>query len=109
MGTFVAIYILSRFSHFFRKFFLAKIAYSATSHIFCMYAQTITQPPCPGSRIYVFANTQTQIQIHQALSKSTQHRQSTQSARGPCPGSKIGVFVKIITLSSLSKHLAISN
>ena len=31
------IYILSRFTHFFRKFFWAKIAFSATSHIFCMY------------------------------------------------------------------------
>ena len=37
LRTFVAIYILSRFTHFFRKFFLAKIAYSATSHVFCMY------------------------------------------------------------------------
>ena len=38
LRTFVAIYILSRFTHFFRKFFLAKIAFSATSHVFCMYA-----------------------------------------------------------------------
>ena len=38
LRTFVAIYILSRFTHFFRNFFLAKIAFSATSHIFCMYA-----------------------------------------------------------------------
>ena len=37
LRTFVAIYILSRFTHFFRNFFLAKIAYSATSHVFCMY------------------------------------------------------------------------
>ena len=34
LRTFVAIYILSRFTHFFRKFFLAKIAFSATSHVF---------------------------------------------------------------------------
>ena len=33
----MAIYILSRFTQFFRKFFLAKIAFSATSHVFCMY------------------------------------------------------------------------
>ena len=32
------IYILSRFTHFFNNFFWAKIAFSATSHIFCMYA-----------------------------------------------------------------------
>ena len=38
LRTFVAIYILSRFTHFFRKYFLAKIAFSATSHVFCMYA-----------------------------------------------------------------------
>ena len=38
LRTFVAIYILSRFTHFFRNFFLAKIAFSATSHVFCMYA-----------------------------------------------------------------------
>ena len=37
LRTFVAIYILSRFTHFFRNFFLAKIAFSATSHVFCMY------------------------------------------------------------------------
>ena len=37
LRTFVAIYILSRFTHFFCKFFLAKIAFSATSHVFCMY------------------------------------------------------------------------
>ena len=40
LRTFVAIYILSRFTHFFRKFFLAKIAISATSHVFSMYALT---------------------------------------------------------------------
>ena len=39
LRTFVAIYILSQFTHFFRKFFLAKIAYSATSHVFCMYVK----------------------------------------------------------------------
>ena len=39
LRTFVAIYILSRFTHFFRKFFLAKIAFSATSHVFCMYGK----------------------------------------------------------------------
>ena len=38
--AFVSIYILSRFTHFFRKFFLAKIACSATSHVFCMYDWT---------------------------------------------------------------------
>ena len=38
LRTFVAIYILSQFTHFFRKLFLAKIAFSATSHVFCMYA-----------------------------------------------------------------------
>ena len=38
LRTFVAIYILSRFTHFFRKFILAKIAFPATSHVFCMYA-----------------------------------------------------------------------
>ena len=37
LRTFVAIYILSRFTHFFRNFFLAEIAFSATSHVFCMY------------------------------------------------------------------------
>ena len=37
LRTFVAIYILSWFTHFFRKFFWAKIAFSATSHVFCMY------------------------------------------------------------------------
>ena len=37
LRTFVAIYILSRFTHFFRNFFFAKIAFSATSHVFCMY------------------------------------------------------------------------
>ena len=41
LRTFVAIYILSRFTHFFRKFFLAKIAISATSHVFCMYGHTL--------------------------------------------------------------------
>ena len=35
--TLVAIYMLSRFTHFFRKYILAKIAFSATSHVFCMY------------------------------------------------------------------------
>ena len=35
--TFVAIYIVSQFTHFFRNFILAKIASSATSHVFCMY------------------------------------------------------------------------
>ena len=39
LRTFVAIYILSRFTHFFRKFFLAKIASSTTSHVFCMYVK----------------------------------------------------------------------
>ena len=43
LRTFVAIYILSRSSHFFRKFFLAKIAFSATSHVFCMYVFVILQ------------------------------------------------------------------
>ena len=38
LRTFVAIYILSRFTHFFRNFFFAKIAFSVTSHVFCMYA-----------------------------------------------------------------------
>ena len=37
LRTFVAIYILLRFTHFFRNFFLPKIAFSATSHVFCMY------------------------------------------------------------------------
>ena len=37
LRTFVAIYILSQLTHFFRKFLLAKIAFSATSHVFCMY------------------------------------------------------------------------
>ena len=37
LRTFVAIYILSWFTQFFRNFFLAKIASSATSHVFCMY------------------------------------------------------------------------
>ena len=43
LRTFVAIYILSRFTHFFRKFFLAKIAFSTTSHVFCMYGDSIIQ------------------------------------------------------------------
>ena len=38
LRTFVAIYILSRFTHFFRQFFLAKIAISATKVLFLMYA-----------------------------------------------------------------------
>ena len=37
LRSFVAIYIMSRFTHFFRNFFLAKIAFTATSHVFCMY------------------------------------------------------------------------
>ena len=37
LRTFFAIYILSRFTHFFRIFFFAKIAFTATSHVFCMY------------------------------------------------------------------------
>ena len=37
LRSFVAIYIMSRFTHFFHNFFLAKIAFSATSHVFCMY------------------------------------------------------------------------
>ena len=41
LRTFVATYILSRFTHFFRQFFLAKIAFSATSHVFCMYVHSI--------------------------------------------------------------------
>ena len=41
LRTFVAIYILSRFTHFFRNFFLAKITFTATSHVFCMYANSI--------------------------------------------------------------------
>ena len=44
LHTIVAIYILSQFTHFFCKFFLAKIASSATSHVFCMYADH--QPGC---------------------------------------------------------------
>ena len=44
LRTFVAIYILSRFTHFFRKFFLAKIAISATSHVFSMYALQSLHP-----------------------------------------------------------------
>ena len=42
LRTFVAIYILSRFTHFFRKFILAKIAFSATSHVFCMYEAKVS-------------------------------------------------------------------
>ena len=38
LRTFVAIYILPRFTHFFRKFFLAKTASPATSLAFLMYA-----------------------------------------------------------------------
>ena len=37
LRTFVAIYILPRFTHFFRKFFLAKTAIPATSLAFLMY------------------------------------------------------------------------
>ena len=37
LRTFVTIYILSRFTHNFRKFFLAKIAISATKVLFSMY------------------------------------------------------------------------
>ena len=43
LRTFVAIYILSRFAHFFRKLLLAKIAFSATSHAFCMYGPCKTR------------------------------------------------------------------
>ena len=45
LRTFVAIYILSRFTHFFRKFFLAKIAFSATSHVFL---QSVSYRPTTG-------------------------------------------------------------
>ena len=45
LRTFVAIYILSRFTHFFRKFILPKIAFPATSHVFCMYGTWHKQAP----------------------------------------------------------------
>ena len=41
LRSFVAIYIMSRFMHFFRNFFLAKIAFSATSHVFGMYGSCV--------------------------------------------------------------------
>ena len=44
LRSFVAIYIMSRFTHFFRNFFLAKIAFSATSHVFCMYVSKLGGP-----------------------------------------------------------------
>ena len=37
LSIFTIYALLSRFTHFFRKFVLAKIAFSATSHVFCMY------------------------------------------------------------------------
>ena len=37
LSIFTIFYRFSRFTHFFPKFFLAKIAFSATSHVFCMY------------------------------------------------------------------------
>ena len=37
LSIFTIYALLSRFTHFFRKFFLAKIAFPATSHVFCMY------------------------------------------------------------------------
>ena len=40
LSIFTIYALLSRFTHFFRNFFLAKIAFSATSHVFCMYANT---------------------------------------------------------------------
>ena len=43
LRTFVAIYILSRFTHFFRQFFLAKIAISATKVLFLMYVSEMQQ------------------------------------------------------------------
>ena len=58
LRTFVAIYILSRFTHFFRNFFLAKIAFSATSHVFCMYARK-WKWPFPHSRFEHFRKTKT--------------------------------------------------
>ena len=53
LRSFVAIYIMSRFTHFFRNFFLAKIASSATSHIFCMYAYRSERD---GSIVWIFGN-----------------------------------------------------
>ena len=37
LSIFTIYAFLSRLTHFFRKYFLAKIAFSATSHVFCMY------------------------------------------------------------------------
>ena len=41
LSIFTIYALLSRFTHFFRKFLLAKIAFSATSHVFCMYAKML--------------------------------------------------------------------
>ena len=45
LRTVVAIYILSRFTHFFRQFFLAKIAITATKVLFLMYDRPIEESP----------------------------------------------------------------
>ena len=50
LRTFVAFYILSQFTHFFRNFFLAKIAFSATSHVFCIYAYML-----PSNRLFLYS------------------------------------------------------
>ena len=45
LRTFVAIYILSRFT----QFFWAKIAFSVTSHVFCMYVVVISRAEIAGT------------------------------------------------------------
>ena len=42
LSIFTIFALLLQFTHFFRKFFLVKIAFSATSHVFCMYASSLS-------------------------------------------------------------------
>ena len=47
LSIFTIFYQFSRFTHFFRKFILAQITFSATSHVFCMYAVPPVTPCYP--------------------------------------------------------------
>ena len=67
LRTFVAIYILLRFTHFFRNFFLAKIAFSATSHVFRMYGNNMGK----NESQTVFLNTQTSLTFDLPVLKSS--------------------------------------
>ena len=67
LRTFVAIYIMSRITQFFRNFFLAKIAFSATSHVFCMYGNNMGK----NESQTVFLNTQTSLTFDLPVLKSS--------------------------------------